>query len=455
MRRRRFLALAGAAGSTALAGCTIEAASESERGQGPTITLEPVVEGVTFPTGLAFLPNGDHLVADRFGVVMRHTGDGLIERPFLDLRDRIDLDPEGEKGLLGMALHPEFADNRRFYVRYSAPRREWMDERRSHTAVLSEFEVTADLTGVVPDSERIVLEIPEPGAQHNAGDLAFGPDGYLYASLGDGQRSDLDEKATGEDTFWWYEQGTAAQNTEDNLLGGILRIDPDDPSGNREYGIPSDNPLVGERGREEYYAWGLRNPFRISFDGEDLYVGDVGEHTRESVYLVEAGDNCGWPVLEGSSCSPPAPLGQSLADNPLNVFNPRTWQTQVNRISPYKVCPTPDGGSRDFRAPIVEYLRPGSRAVTGGFVYRGDRIPELQGQYVFGDFIPPAPLFAAGRPGDGSRPWPLQELVVDDTDSGRVNELLISFARDSDGEVYLLTAQGGEGTGKVRRLAPA
>jgi glucose/arabinose dehydrogenase len=455
MRRRRFLALAGAACTAALSGCTIEAASESSREQGPTVALEPVVEGLTFPTGMAFLPNGDRLVADRFGVVMRHADDGLVEQPFLDLRDQIDLDPEGEKGLVGMTLHPEFADNHKFYIRYSAPRRDWMDEDLSHTAVLSEFEATADLTGVVPDSERIVLEIPEPGAQHNAGDLAFGPEGYLYASLGDGQRSDLDKKSDRGDTFWWYEQGTAAQNTEDNLLGGILRIDPDDPSGDREYGIPSDNPLVGERGREEYYAWGLRNPFRISFDGEDLYVGDVGEHTRESVYLVESGDNCGWPILEGSSCSPPAPLGQSLADNPLNVFNPRTWQTQVNRISPYKVCPTPDDSTREFRNPIVEYLRSGSRAVTGGFVYRGDRIPELQGQYVFGDFIPPAPLFITRRPDDGSRPWPLREVVVDGTDSGRVSDLLISFARDPDGEVYVLSSQGGEGGGRVRRLAPA
>jgi len=455
MRRRRFLALGATVGTAGLAGCAIEAATESERNQGPTVRLEPVVEGVTFPTAMAFLPNGDRLVSDRFGLVWRHTDDGLVEQPFLNLRDRIDLEPEGEKGLLGMALHPEFADTRRFYLRYSAPPRDWMDGGVSHTAVLSEFEATADLTGVVPDSERIVLEIPEPGAQHNAGDLAFGPDGYLYASLGDGQRSDLGESPDGGETFWWYEQGTAAQNTEDNLLGGVLRIDPDEQTGDRGYGIPPDNPLVGESGRDEYYAWGLRNPYRISFDGDDLYVGDVGEHTRESVYLVGAGDNCGWPILEGSSCSPPAPLGQSLADNPLNVFNPKTWQTQVNRISPYKLCPTSDGGARDFASPIVEYLRPGSRAVTGGFVYRGDRIPELQGQYVFGDFIPPAPLFTTQRPGDGGRPWPLRELVVDGTDSGRVSDLLISFARDPDGEVYVLSTQGGEGGGRVRRLAPA
>jgi glucose/arabinose dehydrogenase len=454
MRRRRFLALGGTVGAAGLAGCTIEAATESSRDQGPTITLEPVVEGLTFPTAMAFLPNGDRIVGERFGLLRRHTDDGLVQQPFLDLRDQLD-GTDGEKGLLGMALHPEFADNRRFYLRYSAPPRGWMDDGISHTAVLSEFEAGADLTGVVPDSERVVLEVPEPGAQHNAGDLAFGPDGYLYASLGDGRRTDLGEDGEGEDTFWWYDQGTAAQNTEDNLLGGILRIDPDSPTEDREYGIPPDNPLTGEPGRNEYYAWGLRNPYRISFDGDDLYVGDVGEHIRESAYLVEPGDNCGWPILEGSSCSPPAPLGQSLADNPLNVFNPKTWQTQVNRISPYKMCPTPDGSTREFRNPIVEYLRPGSRAVTGGFVYRGDQIPELQGRYVFGDFIPPAPLFTTLRPDDGSRPWPLRELVVDGTDSGRLGDLLISFAQDPEGEVYVLTSGGSEGTGQVRRLAPS
>jgi glucose/arabinose dehydrogenase len=454
MRRRRFLALGATVGAAGLAGCTIEAATESARDTGPTITLEPVVEGLTFPTAMAFLPNSDRLVCERFGLVRRHTDDGLVQQPFLDLRDQL-AGTGGEKGLLGMALHPEFADTRRFYLRYSAPPRGWMDDGVSHTAVLSEFEATADLTGVVPDSERIVLEIPEPGAQHNAGDLSFGPDGYLYASLGDGQRSDLGEEAEGEDTFWWYEQGTAAQNTEDNLLGGILRIDPDSPTGDREYGIPPDNPLVGEAGRDEYYAWGLRNPYRISFDGDDLYLGDVGEHTRESVYLVGPGDNCGWPILEGSSCSPPAPLGQSLADNPLNVFNPRTWQTQVNRISPYKLCPTSDEADRNFTTPIVEYLRPGSRAVTGGFVYRGDRIPELQGRYVFGDYIPPAPLFTTERPDDGERPWPVRELVVEGTDSGRLGGLLVSFARDPEGELYVLTSAGSEGTGQVRRLAPS
>jgi len=453
MNRRRFLAVGASVGAAGLAGCTFESARESDGQEGPDIALEPVIEGVTFPTGLAFLPDGSHLVAERFGLLLRHTEAGLSRRPFLDLRDRM-AEVEEEKGLVGMALHPEFANNRRLYLRYSAPLGESMPANYSHTAVLSEFEATADLTGVVPDSERILLEIPEPGGQHNAGDLAFGPDGNLYAALGDGQRTDLDDTGQSDDWSWWYEQGQAAQNTEDNLLGGILRIDPDSPSDGREYGIPSDNPLVGEVGRDEYFAWGLRNPYRISFDDGRLFVGNVGEHTRESVYLVENGDNCGWPILEGSSCSPPASIGHTIADNPANVFNPKTWLSQTNRISPVKVCPTPGEVDGPFNRPIAEYQRSGSRSVTGGFVYRGDAIPSLRGTYIFSDYIPPSPIFAVEEPGTGEKPQEIIELPVAGTDGGRLPDSVLSLGRDPEGEVYVLTTQFSEGDGLVSRIVP-
>jgi len=451
MERRRFLALGAAVGAAGLAGCTLQRATESSQQQGTAIGLEPVVEGITFPTGMAFLPDGSRLVCERFGVVWRHTDDGRGERPILDLRDRMAEISDGERGLLGIELHPDFADNGRFYLRYSAPARDWMPDSYSHTGVLSEFEMTDDLAGVAPDSERIVLENPEPGKVHNAGDLAFGPDGYLYVPFGDGRRTDL-----GDEGFsWWHEQGGEAQNVEDNLLGGVLRIDPDDPTGDRGYGIPSDNPLVGEAGRDEYYAWGLRNPYRLSFDGDRLFVGDVGEHVRESVYLLEPGDNCGWPIVEGSSCSPPVAIGHTISDNPLNVFNPKTWLSQVNRISPYKVCPTAGETDGSFRRPIVEYQRSGSRAVTGGYVYRGDAIPELQGTYVFGDLIAPAPILAAREPDDRKKPWAIAELPVEGTDSGRLGDFLVSFARDPDGELYVLSTRYAEGSGRVRRIVPA
>jgi len=448
MQRRRFLALAGTVGAGSLAGCTFQRASETAKSEGTTIALDPVVEGLQFPTAMEFLPNGDSLIVERFGVVYRRTDDGLVERPFLTLRERM-AELKGERGLLGLAAHPDFATNRKLYVRYSAPTREWMEEEVSHTAVLSEFTVTDDLSGVVPDSERILLELPEPGENHNAGDLAFGPDGYLYASLGDGQRTSLDEKGFS----WWYDQGLAAQNTTDTLFGGILRLDVDARDGDKPYGIPVDNPLVDREGHDEYYSWGLRNPYRISFDGDRLFVGDVGEHTRESVYITEKGANHGWPVMEGSACSPVTSLGHKLADNPLNAFNPKVWLAQINRVSPVKVCPTPGEASGPFHNPIIEYQRTGSRAVTGGYVYRGDEYPALSGNYVFGDYSPPAPIFAAEENDDGT--WSLTELVVEGTDSGRLaSDSILAFARDDDGEVYVLTTQFADGTGTVWQITP-
>jgi hypothetical protein len=400
---------------------------------------------------MVFLPNGDRLVAERFGLVFRHTDGGLVERPFLDVTDRL-AGTDGERGLVGMTLHPAFSDTRKLYVRYSGTLPDSLPETEfSHVAVLSEFEVRPDMSGVVPDSERRILEVPEPGPVHNAGAIAFGPEGYLYVALGDGQRTDL-----GDDGWsWWYEQGQAAQTTTDTLLGGILRLDVDGMSGDRPYGIPADNPLVGRPGRDEYYAWGLRNPYRISFDGDRLFVADVGEHTRESVYLTSSGANHGWPILEGSACTPSTSIGHTLAENPLNVFNPKTWQALMNRISPVKVCPTPGTTDRPLSDPVVQYQRSGARSVTGGYVYRGEAIPALQGAYVFGDFVPPAPIMATEPPADGERPWPLTELAVAGTDHGRLNDALLSFARDPQGELYVLTTGYSEGTGRVRRLTAA
>ncbi len=449
VNRRQFLALGTAAGLAGLSGCTFSRAVESEQEAGVTVGLETVVEGLTFPTELAFLPDGSHLVAERAGQLRRHTDDGLDETPFLALGDRLD-GTEGEKGLVGMALHPEFESNRRLFLRYSATT---TDPELSHIAALSEFRAREDLTGVVEGSERRVLEVPQPGPVHNAGALAFDENGHLYVALGDGQRTDIGEK----NGLWWYQQGGAAQNTEANLRGGILRIDVDNPEGDRAYGIPSENPLVGQDGRDEFYAWGLRNPYRISTDQGRLFIGDVGEHIRESVYLGEAGANYGWPMIEGSSCGASTSIGHTVSENPLNALNPKTWVAQVNRISSVKICPGTEATDGDITQPIAEYNRSGARAVTGGQVYRGDAIPELSGVYLFGDYIPQAPMFALREPDSDSasddRPWPITELDVAATESGRLNEFLVSFARDPAGEVYILTAKSpANGPGRVRRL---
>ena len=449
MNRRQFLALGATASIGGLAGCTLSSEVESQRDAGPTVGLEPVVDGLTFPTAMTFLPTGDRLIAERFGQVLRHTASGAIE-PVVDLTDQL-ASLGGEKGVLGLALHPDFETNRHFYVRYSGARAE--DDEYSHDAVLSEFTLTPDMDGLVPESERRILTVPQPGMLHNAGDIAFGPDGYLYVPLGDGQRTDTAHRtATDGDAFWWYEQGQAAQNTRDNLLGGILRIDVDTTDGERAYGIPPDNPLVGREGRDEYYAWGLRNPYRISFDGDDLFIADVGEHIREAVYLGESGVNYGWPIFEGSTCGAAVSLGHTLRENPLNALNPKTWVAQTNRISPVKVCPASDELDGTVSDPVIEYHRAGARAVTGGYVYRGDAVPELAGQYVFGDYISPSPLFAVAPDTSGDQPWPMAELTVSGTDDGRLSDLLVSFARDPQGELYVLTTRGSDGTGQVRKI---
>jgi hypothetical protein len=199
----------------------------------------------------------------------------------------------------------------------------------------------------------------------------------------------------------------------------------------------------------------LRNPYKISFDGDDLFVGDVGEQTRESVYLTERGANHGWPIVEGSSCGPTTAIGHTLSDNPLNLFNPKVWQSITNRVSPVKVCPTPGDTDSSFLGPLVEYRRSGSRAVTGGYVYRGEANPQLQGQYLFGDYTPPCPIFATDPSATSDTPQQITELVVTNTDSGRLNDALLSFARDPQGEVYVLTTGFSEGTGKIRRITAA
>lgn len=404
---------------------------------------------------MATLPSGGYLVTERSGHVIYSAGEGSTTQQILDLGGRM-AGLGGEKGLLGIELHPSFSENRRLFLRYSAAPADPSADY-SHDAVLAEYELPPGPGRLDPAGERRILTVEQPGGLHNAGDLAFGPDGYLYVPFGDGRRTDTNDP---DDGFWWYEQGQTAQNTRDNLLGGIVRIDVDEREDDREYGIPDTNPLVGAEGRDEYYAWGLRNPYRISFDGSDLFIADVGEHIREAVYLGEAGANYGWPIFEGSTCGASVSLGHTLRESPLNAFNPKTWVAQTNRISPLKVCPASDELTGAVHDPIVEYHRAGARAITGGHVYRGEALPSLSGQYVFGDYISPAPLFTvdtgnpslATRVDAGDRPLAMTELEVVGTDHGRLEELLVSFGRDGAGELYVLTTQGAPGTGRVQRL---
>ncbi|WP_284011171.1 PQQ-dependent sugar dehydrogenase [Haloarcula pelagica] len=392
-----------------------------------SVGLEPLTTDLSAPLDVVFPPDLDaRYIAQQGGVVARHGPDGLASRPFLDLRDAVTTG--GEKGLLGLALHPEFARNRRFYVRYSAPGRSGLPAGYSHTFVLSEFRATEDGTRARRDSERTLLEIHEPQSNHNAGSIAFGPEGYLYVGVGDGGAGGDQGRGHVAD---WYDAvgGGNGQDVTENLLGSILRIDVDDRDDGKAYAVPDDNPLVGRQGLDEQYAWGLRNPWRFSFDGTDFFVGDVGQNRFEEVDLVERGGNYGWNVREGTHCF-------QASDCPSR---------------------TPDSvrGGEPLLDPIIEYPHEGAPvsgySVIGGHVYRGDALPGLRGRYVFGDYVAQGRLFLATRPDDDGQ-WPTEPLPVASGDTGKLARIR-SFGRDADGELYVVT--NGEPEAGLHRIVPA
>ncbi|MFC3957620.1 PQQ-dependent sugar dehydrogenase [Halovivax cerinus] len=459
--RRRFLEGATVGTSAGLVGCLGWSAPGPAAGDATTshlpasVGLRTVVSGLDAPIAVSFLPDSDRrYVAERDGRVLLHGPEGVRDDPVLDLRETTDTD--GEKGVLGLALAPSFAESRRLFVRYSGPLRDGMPDDYSHTFVLSEFPVTDDGTRARRDEERRLLEIPEPRDLHNGGDIAFGPDGYLYVTVGDSGAS--------TDASWHDRRGGApGQAVTDDLLGSVLRIDVDgatagdvssdagggsgadgasdfDGRGDRhgggdhadrshghrsgDYAIPEDNPLVGREGFDEHYAWGFRNPWRLSFDGEDLYVADVGQASYEEVNLVEKGGNYGWNVTEGTHCF-------KADDYP--------------DATPERVR-----GGEPLLDPIIEYPHEGGPvsgvAVVGGYVYRGSTIPELDGHFVFGDFIPKGRVFVATRPEDGEGLW--ETTAIDLATPEKLTRAL-SFGRDGEGAVYVL-GTGSEGGGLFR-----
>lgn len=341
------------------------------------------------PTALAYRNGSDDVfVAEQSGRVRRITAEPngsyrLDPRPVLDISSAVS--DEGERGLLGLAFSP---DGRQLYLHYT--------DNDGNTQVVR-YEVTSD--GVNTASRRVVFSTTQPFANHNGGQLAFGPDGYLYIGLGDGGGAG-DPEAN-------------AQNPA-SPLGKVLRIDPDGALGDATYAIPVDNPFAdGSGGAPEVWLWGLRNPWRFSFDRAtgDLWVADVGQQEIEEVTLLRAGDpavagaNLGWPYLEGTR-----PYGDTTTS-------------------------VPDG----LVAPVFEYTHDPGCSVIGGFVYRGRAIADLVGTYVFGDWCDPAlrmlRVTEDGQVGDG---------VL----GPRVNQLT-AFGEDNRGELWALSADGG-----VYRIVP-
>jgi glucose/arabinose dehydrogenase len=405
------------------------------------VALEKVAEGPFAPTDFAVaLDTNRRYVTDQAGEIYVLTDDGFAPEPFLDLRDRVvDLQDDGdERGLLGLAFHPSFETTRTCYVRYSAPPRAGTPDDYDHTSVLAAFEVAPDGLTADPDSERAIMEIPHPGVTHNGGQIAFGLDDHLYLSIGDGGH-------TG-DTGAGHVEGGNGQDVADNLLGSILRIDINSED-DEPYTVPEDNPLSKvDEGLEEHYAWGFRNPWRMSFDSRGrLFVGDVGQSLFEEVNIVEKGGNYGWNIKEGTHCFDP----DAMKDPPDD-------------------CPDESAGGEPLLDPIVEYPHerdgePVGCAVVGGYVYEGDALPDLAGAYIFGDVSrqydePEGRLFAATPP-DGDDGWTLHSIGIEGANDDHLNGYLYALGRDHDGELYVLTCShlepGRSRRGHVSRIVPA
>jgi glucose/arabinose dehydrogenase len=399
-----------------------------------------IVEGLISPIGLVAVPDETNrlFVIDQPGLIRIIEGDStytLLPEPFLDLTGSlVPLNPAfDERGLLGLAFHPNYRNNGRFFVYYQLPPRPggpaagvtWNNLSR-----ISEFAVSAaNPNQADPASEKVILEWDDPQFNHNGGTLAFGPDGYLYISVGDGGAGNDVAPGHVQD---WYEAnpGGNGQDIDSNLLGNILRIDVNsgDP-----YGIPPDNPFVNGPGLDEIYAYGFRNPYRMSFDMggfHQLYVGDAGQVLYEEVNIVKKGGNYGWNVKEGTHC-----------------FN------ALNNMQVLPNCPKEDPLGNPLIDPIIEinnWQNPlGGKATTviGGHVYRGSAIR--------GPTTPNGELYVAHQRPFGL--WPVEELSLASSPDD-VGYFLKGFGQDRQGEIYMTVSEiGGPmgNTGKVLKLVPA
>jgi glucose/arabinose dehydrogenase len=407
-------------------------------------SLKQIADGFTSPLNLLTLDDGSSrlLIGDQSGVVRILNKDGkLAEKPFLDLRSKMAKLPQAfdERGLLGIALHPQFKQNKKLYIFYSAPLRAGAPTNFNCTSHLSEFKMkTTDEADIA--SERVLMKIDKPQMNHNGGRITFGTDGLLYIGVGDGGAAN--DLALGHSP-----QGNGQDKSK--LLGKILRIDIDKGS---PYAIPTDNPFVGQKSvRPEIYATGLRNPWGISFDRggtHELFVADVGQNRFEEVNIIIKGGNYGWNMREGFTC-----------------FDPKKPN------SPPEDCPKTDAEGKPLIDPIIAYKNfgafrkdPESRgiSVTGGYVYRGKAIPQLHGKYIFADWSKnwakaDGTMFVATRPESSTDQWKLEPLELASHPKGNVPEYIVSFGEDSEGELYVMTnnKNGLMGnTGKVFKLVP-
>jgi len=348
---------------------------------GPLVlTLTPVLSGLNSPVDLQNAADGSGrlVVVEQQGQIRIVSNNSLVPTPFLDITSLVDFG--GEKGLLGLAFHPAYSQNRRFFVNYDRVVSGQMQ------TVIAEFQTSASNPNQAdPNSQRILFTVNQPFPNHKGGQLAFGPDGFLYIGLGDGGSA-----------------GDPLGNAQNRqvLLGKMLRIDVDHTSPGLQYAIPSDNPFLNGVDRGEVWAYGLRNPWRFSFDVPSgrLFVADVGQDKFEEIDILQKGGNFGWNIMEGLHC-----------------FKPSSGCNMTGLI-----------------LPITEYDHSQGDAVIGGYVYRGPAIPRLSGTYLFSDFESGT---IWGLTENSTGQWTRSQLIA----GGRN---ISSFGRDEAGELYVLDYSG-------------
>ncbi len=408
--------------------------------------LQLVSDNLVSPVTVVEAPDDSHrlFIVDQSGKIWIINADGTkVPDPFIDVSSElVPLTPDyDERGLLGLAFHPDYKTNGKFYLFYTAPpnaggpdpTHKWDNLTR-----VSEFTVSSDANHADLSTEKHVFEANHPEFNHNGGTIAFGPDGYLYISIGDGGNAD--------DIGPGHVAGGNGQDIEQNLLGNILRIDVNTTGNGKNYGIPADNPFVSGPGLPEIYAYGFRNPYRFSFDlggDHNLYAGDAGQSLYEEIDKVDKGGDYGWNIKEGTHCFDTA-----------------------NDLVSLPACPEISPAGTSLTDPVIEVPNSANPAggktiaIVGGCVYRGNTIQSLTGQYLFGslsgDFTAQTgEIFMATPAGPG--PWTYSQLALKSFPNN-LGQYLKGFGQGLSGEVYVVTSSevGPQGTtGKVYKLIVA
>lgn len=366
-----------------------EASKSAAKKSALTFKLEKVADSLYGPVALENAADGSGriFVGEQAGKIRVIKNGKLLKEPFLDIRSLlVSMKNEFmDVGLLGFAFHPDYKNNGRFFVHYSSPSSK---KGFNNKSVLAEFRVSAGNPDKADTSHITLLEVEQPEENHNGGNIVFDRQGYLYMGFGDGGGQGDAHADIGN-----------GQNLNE-LLGKIIRIDVNHK---KPYAIPADNPFVDKPGRDEIWSYGMRMPWRISFDPKtgELFCGDVGQNIYEEVDIIEKGKNYGWRAMEG-----------------FHIYDTALYKK---------------GGQ--FTLPVIEYQHPEGVSITGGYVYRGQQYPAMEGKYIFGDWA--FKVFYMEKNEQGK--WVKKDCQFDGKDNNTFDFRVNSFGVDESGEIYMVT----------------